>query len=107
VKNVIEVKQEWYGDQVSKAIIDALFDGVLDSLPPILSDAKSKCPVDTGKLKRSGKILEAKRDGDEIYGRVIFDVDYAVFAEFRKPFLRPALHKNETILLKNFEDKLD
>ena len=102
-----DVKTQWWDDEFNKALVKALFEAIDVSVVPILSEAKAKAPVDTGKLKASGRIIATERDSGEIYGRVIFDVDYAVFAEFDHPFLRPALFRNENRTLKNFEGRMD
>lgn len=100
------MRVSWYGDDVKKQIEDALLKGVDDSLDPIARTARANAPVDTGKLKASIKVVRAKQDGGEIFGMVLVDVDYAVFPEVKKPYLRPAMMANENGSLKNFENKL-
>ena len=95
---------KWFGDDVAKQIKAAMKSGVDSSLEPIARDARSKARVDTGRLKASIKIVAAEADGDEIFGMVIADVDYAVFEELKTRFLRRSLSENEG--LKNFEGRL-
>jgi len=57
------------------------------------ADAKLKCPVDSGTLKRSitHDVIEEK---DNIIGVVGTPVEYAFFAEKHQPYLEPAMDQN-------------
>ena len=66
----------------------------------VAADAKSLCPVDTGKLKNSITLTEAKNG--ELYivsanAKNKAGLNYAKFVEFgtyAHPFMYPALYKN-------------
>jgi hypothetical protein len=103
---LMSLKIAWYGNDVIQDIIGAFSGGVDETIKKVYSDSQKSCPVETGKLKRSGKILPAKDGGDDIYGRVIYTADYAIYPELDKQFLRKALIRNEKGSLENFEGKL-
>ncbi|KUO66123.1 MAG: hypothetical protein APF84_12440 [Gracilibacter sp. BRH_c7a] len=59
----------------------------------IEADAKLLAPVDTGTLKRS--ITHAvKSDEKSTQGSVGTPVEYAIYAERKKPYLEPAVDQN-------------
>ncbi len=81
------------GDVLATAIHTGLF--------LIEGDAKLKCPVDTGTLRRS-IMVEAKATGPhDAEGRCGTNVEYGPFVEFGtrfmapQPFLRPAADQNQ------------
>lgn len=63
---------------------------------PILSRARAGAPVDTGRLRRSGRIRVGS-DQHGLYTDVVFDArgangyPYARLANKRRPYLRPAI----------------
>ena len=64
----------------------------------VLSDAKRRCPVDTGALRASGRV-EKKGRGERhiVFGGQGTGVDYAEYVEYgtlfmvAQPYLRPAM----------------
>lgn len=63
-----------YGDIIFNEIMNDTRKNLVRAGQELLKDCKNNCPVDTGKLKASGKI-EVKQDEVD----VVFDTDYAVF----------------------------
>jgi hypothetical protein len=59
----------------------------------IEADAKMMCPVRTGTLKRS-ITHEVRTDDDKTEGAVGSNVEYAYWAERKRPYLEPAVDKN-------------
>jgi len=111
-----------YPKQSDKMLKEALVPG----LAMIASDAKKRAPVDTGRLMSSigakadhvyrGKpapgILETKKVGSEIVGRVGSAVVYAAYQEYGtryqpgKPYLRPALKATKDKVVKEIEKRI-
>ena len=97
------------GEHVEAAAKSALKDGV-DS---IVTEAKSRCPVKSGKLRDSihaksfsdgafYKILaDAKNDNGEQYGAV---VEWS--PKINRPFLHPALEANREQITNNIKDAI-
>lgn len=57
------------------------------------ADAKMLSPVRTGTLRRS--ITHQQRtEGDKVFGAVGSTIEYAYFAELKKPYLEPAVDMN-------------
>jgi len=97
---------EWFGDLVEKEVIEALKEGVNESIDQIFRDADSTVKVRTGHLKSSGKKIPAKVGRKEVYGRVNYGAKYAAVHEYKTFWLRQALMKNENSSLLNFEGRL-
>lgn len=76
--------------RVQQAALDAMRRGMF----MIEADTKQLCPVDSGTLKRS-YASDAVIDGDNIIGTVGSDVEYAVWADMKKPHLTEAVDKNQ------------
>lgn len=71
---------------------DALMEG-----GEILKDkSMDNAPVDTGDLKRSHKLFFIAKNKIELVVRVL----YSSIVEFRQPYLRPAIDKNENVISK-------
>lgn len=108
VKNVVD-KIRAYGDEVLFAAKSALKDGV----ELIVQDAKSRCPVDTGKLKNSikavdvyeGAVYELSADAQNSKG-----IAYGQFVEFspkiNKPFMYPALDAHKDTVSENVKNAI-
>lgn len=80
----------------------------------ILSDAKSLCPVKTGKLKDSIKMTEAKNGEMFIISANAQNkkgINYAKFVEFdpriARPFLYPAFYNNVDSVIENVKAALE
>ena len=108
--------------QSEKMLKEALIPG----LAIIASDAKKRAPVDTGRLmssigakadhvyrdKPAPGILEAKKVGSEIVGKVGSAVVYAAYQEYGtqyqpgKPYMRPALKATKDKVVKEIEKRI-
>ena len=97
------------GDHVVTAAKNALKQGADD----VVADAKSLCPVKTGKLKNSIR-AEPNREGTSY--KIVADADnngfcYGVVVEFspkiNKPFLYPALEANYGRIMGNIIGAID
>ena len=97
------------GDHVVTAAKNALKQGADD----VVADAKSLCPVKTGKLKNSIR-AEPNREGTSY--KIVADADnngfcYGVVVEFspkiNKPFLYPALEANYGRIMGNIRTAIN
>lgn len=57
------------------------------------ADAKMLSPVKTGTLRRS-ITHEQQTEGDKVHGAVGSNVEYAYWAELKRPYLQPAVDMN-------------
>lgn len=86
-------KEDPRWDDITKAAIER---GLEKALIFAQGQAKSKAPVDTGRLKNS---ISRETIGSE--GSIFTDVEYSPYIEFgtkrqkAQPFLRPALFENQ------------
>lgn len=97
------MESRWYGDKV----INSLRQRILDKLEivgaHVESEAKLRCPVDTGNLRQSinHKVIDSEKSV-----RIGTNVEYAPFVEFgtikmnAQPYLRPALLENKEAIRK-------
>jgi len=76
-----------------------------ESMFMIEADTKLLSPVKTGTLKRS-YTSAVKVDGDEIVGAVGTNVEYAPYADWRKPHLTAAADQNMEAIKRKFADLL-
>lgn len=97
---------KWFGDKVEKDIVSALAGGVSMSTKAIYDDWQRTIDVDTGASKESMEIVQAKKDGDEIFSMVVVKTSWSVFNELDSKAGRRAMMKNETDSLKNFDGTL-
>lgn len=97
---------KWFGPKVVKDIVSALSVGVSKSTKAIYDDWQRTIDVDTGASKESMEIVQAKRDGDEIFSMVVVKTPWAVFNELDSKAGRRAMMANETDSLKNFDGTL-
>ena len=67
---------------------------VEEALVMVEADAKLLCPVDTGTLKKS-LTHKVKSDKRKTQGSVGSNIDYAYWAERKKPYLEPAVDMNQ------------
>lgn len=65
---------KWRGNQAVKIAQEAAFQALHDGAEAILTEAIDETPVDTGTLRRSGTVTDAKREGT-VY--VSFNTPYA------------------------------
>jgi hypothetical protein len=134
-----QVHAKWYGGQLEEKVLRAITAASEDSANNVLVDAKKDCPVQTGDLYSTGRVLNYKRkykQGKRVaFGgkkgkgrtqRVIekyldknFEwrerevwrkggekVDYAYFVERDQMFMRKALKKNRSRILRNFSHRI-
>ena len=96
---------EWYGGEVITNVEKAKKTVLTMACIVINMDATPMAPVDTGNLRDS---ITYKVDGDE--GRVGTNVEYAIHQEYgtkkmaAQSFLRPALDKNRSKLIREIGD---
>jgi len=104
----MSVDTQWYGDDVLRDTILATEKAAETVAERVLAQSQSLCPVDTGELKRSGKLLRAKMtstDTQSVYVR--YNTDYAFYVEVDTAFLRRALKKHGRVAEKEYQGKLD
>jgi HK97 gp10 family phage protein len=76
-------------------------------------DAKIRCPVDTGALRRSLREMKQNKTPGRIESQVGTDIEYAPHVEFgtryqrAQPYLRPALDENTNEIQAAFETRLN
>lgn len=94
VKNRISASRKLH-EKMSKALLPKLEQIAKN----IERDAKRRCPVDTGELRKTIRVWVVKSTGD-IHGTAgSEDVNYAGYVEYgtrrmkAQPFLRPAFHR--------------
>ena len=99
-------KSQWFGRQRQKEIEELLRGKMKLATEFVLSEAKRRCPVDTGNLRDSLNQNVVEEAG-EIIGRIGTNVSYAGYVEYGDergmkprgtgtiPFLRPALLENK------------
>ncbi len=91
-----------------RMLINALEAGAL----PVQNDAKRRCPVDTGNLRRSIHTGNQQSGGTTASVEVGTDVEYAGYVEFgtrfmpAQPYLRPALESQRPDALREAADAL-
>lgn len=57
------------------------------------ADAKMLAPVKTGTLRRS-ITHQQQTEGDKVFGTVGSAIEYAYWAELKRPYLQPAVDQN-------------
>lgn len=67
----------------------------------LVNDIKSAAPVDTGKLRDS---ISHKEDTSNTSTTICAGVDYAQYVEYKKPFMKPAVDKYKSNIVKMFEN---
>ncbi|MDX8367856.1 HK97 gp10 family phage protein [Cytobacillus sp. IB215665] len=72
----------------------------------IEADAKLNCPVDTGALKRS-ITHSVESNKNKTTGKVGSNVEYAYWAEQKKPYLEPAVDQNVESVKRMFKEVLN
>jgi len=76
-------------------------------------DAKIRCPVDTGTLRRSLREMKQNKTPGRIESQIGTDTEYAPHVEFgtryqrAQPYLRPALDENTNEIQAAFETRLN
>lgn len=90
---------KWYGNEVN-GTVDAAIEQFLETAALVVEgEAKNRCPVDTGHLRRS---ITKEVDGKE--ARIGTNIHYAPYVELgtvkmkAQPYLRPALDENKNKL---------
>jgi len=95
---------KWYSAKVISKINKANKQIISKACLMVERDAKTLCPVDTGRLRSS---ITHEIEGTT--GRVGTNVEYSRYVELGtekqspQPYLRPALHKNEKAILQLFK----
>ena len=97
MKIELKFKEDPIWDDITQQAIEI---GMEKAVIFVKNQAKTRAPVDTGRLKNSisGRVTIGVK---QIEGEVFTDVEYAPYIEFgterakAQPFLRPALYGNE------------
>lgn len=93
------VKIKWYGRKYTNGLYDYIDKKEEDYANRLAKNARSICPVDTGKLKASIVSIKVKL----MEYVVKSDVEYAKYVEYGssnrppQPYLRPALNRTKGI----------
>ena len=74
--------------QALAEVLDAAKEQAVKMARDILDESQRLVPVDTGNLRRSGKVVETDDGAD-----VVYTADYAAYVEAERPFLTPAALK--------------
>ena len=98
-------KTKWYDKELIQKVNNETRKALLKACIMVEGDAKILVPVDTGRLRSS-----ITHEVEKTVGRVGTNVEYAKHVEFGtvkmgpKPYLRPALHRNEKKIEKMFKN---
>ncbi len=94
-------------NKLSEDILSAICDGIDEICTIIEADAVLECPVDTGTLKDS-ITHEVENDDGNVTGTVGTNVEYAYWADRKKPYLSLAVDRNkanmDTIIRKHLKE---
>ena len=72
----------WYGDRVQARLLEAIRQGIDETMAECVNKAKPKTPVLTGTLQGSIQFRPAEVKGDSVSGVWgSFDVNYAIYVE--------------------------
>lgn len=99
--------------QMDSEIQKALSEAVSAGAAVVERDAKIRCPVDTGTLRRSLREMKQNKTPWRIESQVGTDTEYAPHVEFgtryqrAQPYLRPALDENTNEIQAAFETRLN
>lgn len=99
--------------QMDSEIQKALSEAVSAGAAVVERDAKIRCPVDTGTLRRSLREMKQNKTPGRIESQVGTDIEYAPHVEFgtryqrAQPYLRPALDENTNEIQAAFETRLN
>ena len=78
----VEVKSEWFGDEIAKEIERATIEGLEKVGKDFVKTADPLTPTDEGDLKRSTRAAKVKRESDRLSIEMgSFDVPYAIHVE--------------------------
>jgi hypothetical protein len=80
-------------DEAIKSNLVKMEKAMEEILLMVEADAKMIAPVKTGTLRRS-ITHEQQTEGDKVYGAVGSNVEYAYWAELKRPYLEPAVDMN-------------
>ncbi len=110
IEGIAEVRKQFRAmkDSAQPGIIRS---GLRASVKPIVTDAKERAPVDTGRLRKAIKVsVDRSRDRKSMVAKIGFDKKawYGVFVEMgtakmaAQPFLRPAMASKKGEVAKAF-----
>ena len=111
VKGIKELQAKF--KQIDAEFQRALNDAVSAGAAVVTRDAKIRCAVDTGTLRRSLREMKHTENAGRIESQVGTDIVYAPHVEFgtryqaAQPYLRPALDENGPEIQRAFELKLN
>jgi hypothetical protein len=106
----IEIKTHFNKIGFTDAAVSAFKQGVADACDMTAPDSEDRCPVRTGALKSTIRIMSQYVRADYISQKIRAGktaAPYANIVEIRQPFLRPALDENENAAVDNFEGLLE
>jgi len=105
----LQAKFKSIDSEIQKALSQAVSAGAA----VVERDAKIRCAVDTGTLRRSIREMKHTENAGRIESQVGTDIVYAPHVEFgtryqaAQPYLRPALDENGPEIQRAFELKLN
>jgi len=101
---------KWHGDQVYDATETACKEAITEGLAQVFPITQTKCPVDRGSLKKTGRILKVRKYKGNLSGRIRYGgarAPYAFFVEIKNSsYLRIPLKTSERQIVENYRGKL-
>ena len=93
-----------FSDDLKKRLLSGSVSALDKSTDAVFAEMQNTCPFLSGHLKGTGRITGAKKGTKEVYASVEYSADYAIFAEYRRMWMRRAGIAKEKETMKNFED---
>jgi Bacteriophage HK97-gp10, putative tail-component len=84
-------------DRFGKDVLNAALKATETELTKLLADAKENAPVDTGRLRESGRLIRSGTNFSVVFGDVTvrgIEVDYAQIVDLRTNYLQDAADKH-------------
>ncbi len=107
------MQSKWYGKERLRDMDNLLYHKMVLATAFVKSEAKRRCPYDTGNLEKSITDRVTNKNG-EIVGEVGTNVEYAIYVEYgtnhgtyripAQPYLRPAILENRKQITRFLND---
>jgi HK97 gp10 family phage protein len=110
IEGIAELKKTF--SQIDSELQAALKEALSAGAAVVVRDAKIRCPVDTGTLRRSLREIRKIGSPGRIESNVGTDIEYAPHVEYgtryqaSQPYLRPALDENTDEIQRAFDLKI-